>query len=78
MTKTVLAPGAPWPKLEENLVVKKKRIKKKTTRNVVRRVSVSNLDYFAETHNELLQPQKRGRGNPNSAKNFNKFNLQFL
>jgi len=74
--KTVLAPGAPWPDPNEKRVVKKRQVK--TKQNVVRKVKISNLDYFAETHNELLQPQKRGRGNPNAAKNFDKFNLRSL
>ena len=68
--KTVLAPGAPWP--DPN----KKRVVEKKPKQYVWR-HVTNLDYFAETHDELLQP-KKGRGNPNAAKNFEKFNLQSL
>jgi hypothetical protein len=67
--KTVLAPGAPWPNPKEKRVVEQKQF-------VWRHVT--NLDYFAETHDELLQPPKKGRGNPNAAKNFAKFNLRFL
>jgi len=69
MIKTVLAPGAPWPDPNEKRVVKKKP-KQFAWRS-------ENVDYFAETHNELLQP-KRGQGNPNAAKNFEKFNLRSL
>jgi hypothetical protein len=68
--KTVLAPGAPWP--DPN----KKRVVEKKPKQYVWR-HVANLDYFADTHDELLQP-KKGRGNPNAAKNFEKFNLQSL
>jgi hypothetical protein len=68
--KTVLAPGAPWP--DPN----KKRVVEKKPKQYVWR-HVTNLDYFAETHDELLQPQK-GQGNPNAAKNFEKFNLRSL
>jgi hypothetical protein len=52
--KTVLAPNAPWPSQ------KKKTLKEKPQP----KVEVFNLDYFAETHDELLKPQKRGKGNP--------------
>jgi hypothetical protein len=68
--KTVLALGAPWPDPNAKRVVKQKP-KKFVWRS-------ENIDYFADTHNELLQPPKRGRGNPNAAKNFAKFNLRFL
>jgi len=71
MIKTVLAPGAPWP--DPNAVVEKRQIKPK--QYVWRHVT--NLDYFADTYAELLQP-KKGRGNPNAAKNFEKFNLRSL
>ena len=66
--KTVLVPGAPWPD--------KKEKRPTITRSGWRKVQIDNLDYFAETREELLQPPKRGRGNPNAAKNFEKFNLQ--
>ena len=66
--KTVLVPGAPWPDPNEKRVVEKKQ-KQYVWRHV------TNLDYFAETHNELLQP-KKGQGNPNAGKNFEKFNLR--
>ena len=65
--KTVLAPGAPWPDPNKKLVVKPKQFAWRS----------ENVDYFAETHDELLQPQK-GQGNPNAAKNFEKFNLRSL
>jgi hypothetical protein len=68
--KTVLAPSAPWPDPNAKRVVEQKP-KKFVWRS-------ENIDYFADTHNELLQPPKRGRGNPNAAKNFAKFNLRFL
>jgi len=64
--KTVLVPVASWPK------------KKLYKQSGWRKVQINNLDYFAETHNELLQPPKRGQGNPNAGKNFEKFNLRFL
>jgi hypothetical protein len=32
------------------------------------------INYFAS--DELRQPPKRGRGNPNAGKNFEKFNLR--
>jgi hypothetical protein len=73
MIKTVLAPGAPWP--DPNAVVEKPQIKKLPKQYVWRHVT--NLDYFADTYAELLQP-KKGRGNPNAAKNFEKFNLRSL
>jgi hypothetical protein len=66
MIKTTLAPGAPWPE------------KKLYKQSGWRKVQIDNIDYFKETHNELLQPQKRGRGNPNAGKNFEKFNLRSL
>jgi len=68
MIKTVLAPNAPWPKPSDF----------KYRRTGWRKAQINNLDYFAETHNELLQPPKRGQGNPNAGKNFQKFNLRFL
>lgn len=68
--KTILVPNAPWPNPNEKRVVEKKP-QKFVWRS-------DNLDYFAETRNELLQTPKRGRGNPNAAKNFSKFNLRFL
>jgi hypothetical protein len=68
--KTVLVPGAPWPDPNAKRVVEQK------PKQFVWRSE--NIDYFADTHNELLQPPKRGRGNPNAAKNFAKFNLRFL
>jgi hypothetical protein len=70
MTKTVLAPGAPWP--DPNAVVKKQQVQPKQYA-----WRSENLDYFADTYDELLQP-KKGRGNPNAAKNFEKFNLRSL
>jgi hypothetical protein len=73
MTKTVLAPGAPWP--DPNAVVKKQQAEKLPKQYVWRHVT--NLDYFADTYDELLQP-KKGQGNPNAAKNFEKFNLRSL
>jgi hypothetical protein len=69
--KTILAPNAPWPDKHQ---VQKKSV----SRNVKISFESANLDYFAETHNELLQPPKRGQGNPNAAKNFSKFNLRSL
>jgi hypothetical protein len=72
--KTVLVPGAPWPDPNEKRVVPKKQIETLPKQFVWQSESV---DYFAETHNELLQP-KKGRGNPNAAKNFEKFNLRSL
>jgi hypothetical protein len=36
------------------------------------------INNFAKTREELLQPPKRGQGNPNAAKNFEKFNLRSL
>jgi hypothetical protein len=36
------------------------------------------VNYFAKTRDELRQPPKRGRGNPNAGKNFEKFNLRSL
>jgi hypothetical protein len=73
--KTVLVPGAPWPDPNEKRVVPKKPIEKKPKKYVWRHVT--NLDYFEDTYAELLQP-KRGQGNPNAAKNFEKFNLRSL
>ena len=73
MTKTVLVPGVAWP--DPNAVVEKRQIKKSPKQYVWRHVT--NLDYFADTYAELLQP-KKGRGNPNAAKNFEKFNLRSL
>jgi hypothetical protein len=70
--KTVLAPGAPWP--DPNAVVKKQQAENKPKQYAWRS---ENLDYFANTYNELLQP-KKGQGNPNAAKNFEKFNLRSL
>jgi hypothetical protein len=66
--KTVLVPGAPWPDPNQKRVVEQKP--KQFAWHT------ENVDYFAETHDELLQP-KKGRGNPNAAKNFEKFNLRF-
>ena len=73
MIKTVLVPGVAWPDPNEKRIVPKKQIA------IPKQFSwgSENIDYFAETHNELLQP-KRGRGNPNAAKNFEKFNLRSL
>jgi hypothetical protein len=71
MIKTVLAPGAPWP--DPNVVVEKQQ---NPPKQYVWR-HITNLDYFVDTHDELLQP-KKGRGNPNAAKNFEKFNLRSL
>ena len=68
--KTVLVPGAPWPNPNEKRVVEKP---KHNWRHI--KIDSNYLDYFADTHNELLQP-KRGQGNPNAAKNFEKFNLR--
>jgi hypothetical protein len=68
--KTVLVPGAPWPDPNEKRVVEKPKHK---WRHI--KIDSNNFDYFAETHNELLQP-KRGQGNPNAGKNFEKFNLR--
>jgi hypothetical protein len=70
--KTVLAPGAPWP--DPNAVVEKPKVEKKSKQFIWK---ADNLDYFADTYAELLQP-KKGRGNPNAAKNFEKFNLRSL
>ena len=72
--KTVLVPGAPWPYPNEKRVVEK-RPKQHSWRHI--KIDSNYLDYFADTHNELLQP-KRGQGNPNAAKNFEKFNLRSL
>jgi hypothetical protein len=72
--KTVLAPGAPWPNPNEKRVVTKRQIEPSPKQFVWQS---KNVDYFAETHNELLQP-KKGQGNPNAAKNFEKFNLRSL
>jgi hypothetical protein len=66
--KTVLVPGAPWP--DPNAVVEKQQKPKQFIWRT------DNVDYFADIHDELLQPPKRGRGNPNAAKNFAKFNLR--
>lgn len=68
--KTVLVPGVAWPDPNEKRVVPKKQPKQFVWKS-------ENVDYFAETHNELLQP-KKGLGNPNAAKNFEKFNLRSL
>jgi hypothetical protein len=68
--KTVLVPGAPWPDPER---VVEKKPKQHSWRHI--KIDNNNFDYFAETHNELLQP-KKGQGNPNAAKNFEKFNLR--
>lgn len=68
--KTVLVPGVAWPDPNEKRVVPKKQPKQFSWKS-------ENVDYFAETHNELLQP-KRNHGNPNAAKNFAKFNLRSL
>jgi hypothetical protein len=68
--KTVLVPGAPWPDPNEKRVVEKP---KHNWRHI--KIDSNYLDYFADTHNELLQP-KRGQGNPNAGKNFEKFNLR--
>ena len=73
--KTVLVPGAPWPDPNEKRVVEK-RPKQHSWRHI--KIDSNNVDYFAETHNELLQPPKKGQGNPNAAKNFEKFNLRSL
>lgn len=70
--KTVLVPGAPWPNPDAKRVVEKKP-KQYVWRHI--KMDNNNFDYFAETHNELLNPQK-GSGNPNAAKNFEKFNLR--
>jgi hypothetical protein len=81
MTKTVLVPSAPWP--DQNVVAKKQHTEKRPTitrsgwRKVQIKNEIENLDYFAETHDELLNP-KKGSGNPNAAKNFEKFNLRSL
>lgn len=74
MIKTVLVPGVAWPDPNEKRVVTKRQIETPPKQFVWKS---KNVDYFAETHNELLQP-KRGRGNPNAAKNFEKFNLRSL
>jgi hypothetical protein len=70
--KTVLVPGAPWPNPNEKRVVEKKP-KQHSWRHI--KIDSNYLDYFADTHNELLQP-KRGQGIPNAGKNFEKFNLR--
>ena len=49
MTKTVLAPGAPWPKPDEKLT---SRLKIKIKNENV------GLDYFLNTHEELKNIQK--------------------
>ena len=74
--KTVLAPNAPWPSKDVKLLGTKPPSKEKPQLKL--RFSAANVDYFADIHDELLQPPKRGRGNPNAAKNFEKFNLRFL
>jgi hypothetical protein len=71
--KTVLVPSAPWPDPNEKRVVQKKP--KHNWRHI--KIDSNNFDYFADTHNELLQP-KKGQGNPNAGKNFEKFNLRSL
>jgi hypothetical protein len=51
MVKTVLVPGAPWPKPEERLVRKilqKPKIKHEST----------NLDYFLDVHEQIKTPPK--------------------
>jgi hypothetical protein len=68
--KTVLVPGAPWPDPNEKRVVEKP---KHNWRHI--KIDSNYLDYFADTHNELIQP-KKGQGNPNAGKNFEKFNLR--
>jgi hypothetical protein len=73
MTKTVLAPGAPWP--DPNAVVEKQQTENRPKQYAWRS---ENLDYFADTYDELLDPPKKGQGNPNAAKNFEKFNLRSL
>jgi hypothetical protein len=70
--KTVLVPGAPWPNPNKKRVLEKKP-KQYSWRHI--KIDSNNFDYFAETHNELLQP-KRGQGNPKAGKNFEKFNLR--
>jgi hypothetical protein len=57
--KTVLAPNAPWPGKDTKLTPRKKPQPKFVFGAV-------NLDYFADTYNELLEPPKRGSGNPNN------------
>jgi hypothetical protein len=49
MTKTILAPGAPWPKPDEKLT---NRLKIKIKNENV------GLDYFLNTHEELKNIQK--------------------
>ena len=71
--KTVLVPNAPWPDPNEKRVVEKQP--KHSWRHI--KIDSNYLDYFADTHNELLQP-KKGQGNPNAGKNFEKFNLRSL
>jgi hypothetical protein len=57
--KTVLAPNAPWPSKETKLTLRKKPQPKFS-------FGAANVDYFADTYNELLEPPKKGRGNPNN------------
>jgi hypothetical protein len=73
--KTVLVPGAPWPDPNEKRVVEKQP-KQHSWRHI--KIDSNYLDYFADTHNELLEPPKKSQGNPNAAKNFEKFNLRSL
>jgi hypothetical protein len=80
--KTVLVPGAPWPDPNEKRVVEVRIVKPKIPAKPVAykklNLEVGTLDYFCSTHNELLQPPKKSQGNPNAAKNFEKFNLRSL
>lgn len=49
--KTVLAPGAPWPKPED---FKRHRIRLPKVN-----LGFKDLDFFAKTHNELLDLKKK-------------------
>jgi hypothetical protein len=57
--KTVLAPNAPWPSKD----TKRTSIKKPQPKLSF---GAANFDYFADTYNQLLEPAKRGSGNPNN------------
>jgi hypothetical protein len=51
MTKTVLAPNAPWPKPDEKLL-------KRLVAKIKIKHENANLDYFLNSHEELKLSQK--------------------
>jgi hypothetical protein len=64
--KTVLAPGAPWPKPEEPKIVKPKpkpKPKPKAKRAYVKKLAFprDGLDYFAEARYQIATGAARGR-----------------